>query len=43
MQGITDAHMLDGLEEGRNVAVQQTLLIPISNVEADCARRMRPC
>ena len=37
-QSITAAHMIDGLEEYRNVAVQHTLPVPISDVEADCAK-----
>ena len=37
-QGIMAAHMLDVLEECRNMAVQKTLPIPISYVEADCAK-----
>ena len=37
-QGIMAAHIIDGLEECRNFAVQQTLLLPILDVEADCAK-----
>ena len=37
-QGITAANMPDGLEECRNVAVQKTLPIPISDIEADFAK-----
>ena len=37
MQGITDARMLDGLDKCRNEAVQQTLHIPILDIEADSA------
>ena len=32
------AHMIYGLEECRNVSVQKNLPIPISDVEADCAK-----
>ena len=38
IQGITDEHMFDGFEECRNVAIQKTLPIPISDVEANCAK-----
>ena len=33
-----DVYMFNGIEERRNAAVQQTLPIPISDVEADCAK-----
>ena len=37
-QGITVAYMIDSLEEFRNVVVQQIPPIPISDIEADCAK-----